>query len=201
MEEGEEEGWAVIKGAGLKWVNREGIKRRVRVKGAIALWQTYCSVNGNTYVNKESPEMGWRGSSLRDMSFCQEPWQPSPPAPAPPQVTPFLQRLVPPLRAGHWQRGAPNPAMAQGIPREALRVNKLLCMLRIQPFLLMGSVHAGFCGQWHRENYSDLVLMLRCVFLAQQHPAQVQGMALPNMSGSPPTWAIPHCSAFTPAPA
>lgn len=118
MEEGEEEGWAVIKGAGLKWVNREGIKRRVRVKGAIALWQTYCSVNGNTYVNKESPEMGWRGSSLRDTSFCQEPRQLSPPAPAPPQVTPFLQRLVPPLRAGHWQRGAPNPAYG---PRYAKR--------------------------------------------------------------------------------
>lgn len=69
------------KGNRLKWANREGMKRRVEVKGAIALWQTYCSVNGNTYVNKERPEMGWRGNSLCDVSFCWEPPQPSPPTP------------------------------------------------------------------------------------------------------------------------
>lgn len=58
IEQREGEGWAVIKGTGLKWANKGGIKRGVQVKGAIALWQTYCSVNGNTYVNKERPEMG-----------------------------------------------------------------------------------------------------------------------------------------------
>lgn len=68
---------------------RKHKERRVQVKGAIALWQTYCSVNGNTYVNKERPEMGWRGNSLRDVSFCWEPSQPSPSVPPPPRVTPF----------------------------------------------------------------------------------------------------------------
>lgn len=93
MEGREGEGWAVIKGTGLKWANREGTKRRAGVKGAIALWQTYCSVNGNTYVNKECPEMGCRGNSLCDVSFCWEPHQPSPP-PLPPPDHSFLQMLT-----------------------------------------------------------------------------------------------------------
>lgn len=74
------------------------MKRRVRVKGVIALWQTYCNVNGNMYVNKESSEMGWRESSLCDMSFCWELSEPSPSIPPTPNH-PVLQVLEPPLKA------------------------------------------------------------------------------------------------------